>query len=251
MDGKFKSEKRQNTRSALLIFTWLLFPVLMNYLSPYVIIDGAFQGIVSGSFLVFSGLFISALFVGRLWCGWICPAAGLQEACFAAKNQQVKGKRLDWIKWVIWGVWIVVIILGIFSAGGLRRLDPLHLTESGISVDAPEKYVIYYFVTGTIFALSVFAGKRTFCHAACWMAPFMILGRKIRNTLNTPALRLTADQEHCANCKKCTRACTMSLDVNQMVQDGNMENPECILCGQCIDTCPDGVIHYAFRPGKS
>jgi len=248
---KKKNGKRQNLRRTLLLVTWLLFPIVMNFLSPYVIIDGAFQGIVSGSFILFGILFISSLFLGRLWCSWVCPAAGIQEACFTIKDKRLQGKRIDWIKWLIWLLWIAVIILGFITAGGLTRVDALHLTDTGISVDAPEKYFIYYIVTGIIFVLAVLVGKRAFCHTSCWMAPFMIIGRKIRNFLNTPALHLTADSEKCINCKKCTRSCPMSLDVNKMVQDMKMENAECILCGSCIDVCPEGVIHYAFKPSKS
>lgn len=242
---------RQQIRMGVLLTTFLLFPVVMNFLSPYVIIDGAFQGIISGSFLLFGGLFMSSLFVGRLWCSWACPAAGLQEAAFAVNDRKVRGKRLNWIKWVIWVLWIGVIVMGFITAGGFSRVDPLHLTESGISVDAPQKYIIYYFVIVLVFGLAVFVGRRTFCHAGCWMSPFMILGRKLRNLANTPALRLTAETEKCTNCKRCTRNCPMSLDVNAMVQARNMENAECILCGKCIDTCPESVIHYAFKPGQS
>ncbi|MBG0784331.1 MAG: 4Fe-4S binding protein [Anaerolineaceae bacterium] len=251
MNSKRKPWTRQRVRNTLLLFTFLLFPVVMNFLSPYVIIDGASQGIITGSFIVFTALFISSLFFGRLWCSWICPAAGLQEACFAANNRQVNGKRLNWIKWVIWFLWLGVIILGFIMAGGVKSVDFLHLTESGISVDSPQKYVIYYFVLGIVFSLSIFVGRRTFCHAGCWMAPFMITGRKIRNGLNLPALRLTAETEKCINCNKCSRVCSMSLDVNAMVQSGNMENAECILCGKCIDNCPEKVIHYTFKPGHN
>ena len=28
-----------------------------------------------------------------------------------------------------------------------------------------------------------------------------------------------------------------------------MESGECILCGQCVDNCPHGVIHYSFSRG--
>ncbi len=244
-----KHTKRQNLRSALLLFTFLLFPVVMNFLSPYVIIDAAFQGIVNGSFILFGILFISSFFVGRAWCGWVCPAAGLQEAACKVNHRYVR--KINWVKWVIWVLWAVVIILGVITSGGYSQVDPLYLTESGISVDSPEKFIIYYIVVGLVFILSVVVGRRAFCHSTCWMAPFMILGRKVRNLLNSPALRLTAEPEKCIDCEKCTKACSMSLDVNQMVQSGSMENTECILCGQCIDTCPKDVIHYAFNPGKS
>ena len=69
---------RQKTRKALIIFSFLLFPITINYFSPYVIIDGASQGVVNGSFISFSLMFLSALFVGRLWCGWGCPAGGIR-----------------------------------------------------------------------------------------------------------------------------------------------------------------------------
>jgi len=251
MVKNFKRQKRQRIRMGVLLFTFLLFPVVMNFLSPYVIIDGAFGGFITGSFLVFSALFISSLFVGRLWCSWACPAAGLQEAAFAVNDKRVNGKRLNWIKWLIWVPWVGLIAFGLSVSSKPIQINPLYLTETGISVDAPEKYIIYYFVLALVFGLSIFVGRRAFCHAGCWMSPFMILGRKLRNLVNSPALRLTAERENCTNCMKCTRVCPMSLDVNAMVQAGMMENTECILCGKCIDTCPEEVIHYAFKPGKS
>jgi polyferredoxin len=244
-----KQSKRQKRRSALLLITFLLFPVVMNFLSPYVIIDAAFKGIVNGSFILFGVLLISSFLVGRAWCGWVCPAAGLQEAACKVNERHVR--KIDWLKWVIWILWLGVIILGVITSGGYSQFDPLYLTESGISVDAPEKYIIYYIVVGLVFTLSVVVGRRAFCHSTCWMAPVMIIGRKARNMLNTPALRLTAESEKCIDCDKCTKTCSMSLNVNQMVRNGSMENAECILCGQCIDICPKNVIHYAFKPGKS
>lgn len=238
--------KRQATRKALIFISLMLFPITMNYLSPYVIIDGAFQGIINGSFAVFVLFFISALFVGRLWCGWLCPAAGLGEACFMISKKPARGGRFNWIKWGIWIPWIGIIVYGALSAGGYTSIDLLHQTESGVSVDEPVRYIIYYIVVGTVFVLSITAGKRAFCHYGCWMAPFMILGRKVRNALKTPALHLTSDTEACIHCKKCTQVCPMSLDVHEMVQSENMENSECILCGSCVDTCPQDVIHYTF-----
>ena len=241
---------RQRVRSALIITSLLLFPVTMNYLSPYVIIDGASQGIVNGSLIMFSLMFLSALLVGRLWCGWACPAAGLAEICFAINDEPVKGKRLDWIKWAIWVPWLMLIVWLAVRAGGYHRIDFLHLTEGGISVAHPEAYVIYYMVIGIFGGLAVFVGRRAGCHAICWMAPFMILGRKIRSFFRWSALGLQADASACTNCKTCTRNCPMSLDVNGMVQRGAMENAECILCGSCVDGCPRQTIRYAFSAGK-
>jgi len=241
---------RQRVRQALIIFSFLLFPVIMNYLSPYVIIDGASQGIINGSFVSFALMFVSALFVGRLWCGWACPGGGLQEICFAITDKPARTGRLDWIKWFIWVPWLAIIVALAISAGGYRRVDLLHLTDNGVSVTEPFSYIIYYMVIGIFVVLSLLAGRRAGCHYICWMAPFMILGRRIRNLLAWPALRLRAETDQCINCRKCTANCPMSLDVNGMVQKRAMESSECILCGTCVDVCPKDVIHYTFSAGK-
>jgi len=39
----------------------------------------------------------------------------------------------------------------------------------------------------------------------------------------------------------------MSLDVRGMVRDRRMESTECILCGECVDACPEGAVGYAWR----
>jgi len=240
---------RQKLRKALIIVSFLLFPVIMNYLSPYVIIDAAAQGIINGSLIIFGLQFLSALFVGRLWCGWACPAGGLGETCFAINSKPVHSK-LSRIKWFIWAPWLILIVVMAIQAGGYQTVDFFHLTDSGVSVDEPAKYVIYYIVIALFAGLAIGIGRRAGCHTICWMAPFMILGRKLSNAINWPALRLKAERDKCINCKKCTRNCPMSLDVNGMVQGSAMEHSECILCGSCVDICPKDVIHYSFSRGR-
>jgi ferredoxin-type protein NapH len=247
---------RQRARKALIIFAFLSFPITMNFLSPYVIIDGALNGIVNGSLVMFGLLFVSSLFLGRLWCGWVCPGGGMQEIVEPVNRKPVKGGKVDWIKWLIWIPWVILIAILAIQAGGYRSVNLLLHMESGISVagsaDRPIvfAYLIYYLVIGLFVGLAVFAGRRAGCHTICWMAPFMIIGRWIRNRFGWPALRLVADAEVCADCKKCTSNCPMSLDVNAMVQMEKMEQPECILCGTCVDNCAKKAIQYAFSSGK-
>ena len=90
---------------------------------------------------------------------------------------------------------------------------------------------------GLIVGLAFFVGRRAACHTICWMAPFMIIGRWIRNRFGWPSLQLKVKTQDCTNCMTCSRYCPMSLDVNGMVQTGKMENTECILCGSCVDHC--------------
>jgi ferredoxin-type protein NapH len=247
---------RQRVRKALIIIFFLSFPVTMNFLSPYVIIDGAANGILNGSLVMFGLMFISSLFLGRLWCGWICPGGGMQEMVEPINNRVVNGRKIDWIKWLIWIPWIALIAWLVIRSGGYRRVDLLLNTQNGISVagsaDRPIvfAYLIYYIVIGLFIGLAIFFGRRAGCHTICWMAPFMIIGRWIRNRFGWPSLRLVADASACADCKKCSNNCPMSLDVNGMVQSAKMENTECILCGTCVDNCTKKAIRYSYSKGQ-
>ncbi len=229
---------------------FLAFPVVMNYFSPVLIAMGAAAGIVNGSFLAFGFLFATALFLGRGFCGWVCPVGGLQEACFMVRDSRIPGKRVDWIKYAAWGPWIGSIAFLAARGGGLTKIRPLFMMETGISVSEPSGYVIFFSILLIFIVLAFSVGRRAFCHTLCWIAPFMIFGRKLRNLLHWPSLRLGAEVEKCTSCKTCTANCPMSLDVNRMVQSRDMENAECILCGTCADVCPRGVISYTFRAGR-
>lgn len=247
---------RQRVRKGLVILTFLSFPITMNYLSPYVIIDGAANGILNGSLVMFALMFVSSLFLGRAWCGWVCPGGGMQEIVEPVNNHPVKGRKIDWIKWLIWIPWITLIVLLAVNAGGYQKVDLLYHTQGGISVagsaDRPIliAYIIYYSVIALFVGLAIFVGRRAGCHTICWMAPFMMIGRWIRNRFAWPSLRLRAEPSMCADCKKCTSNCPMSLDVNAMVQIDKMENAECILCGTCVDNCAKHAIRYSFSSGK-
>jgi ferredoxin-type protein NapH len=242
--------RRQSIRKAIILISFLLFPVAMNFLSPYLIITGAAEGIITGCFIIFGLLFASSMVMGRAFCGWLCPMACLQEVSAGVNGKKAGGGRKDWIKYFIWAPWILGIIAAAVSAGGFHKIDPLYLTETGISVDSPMKYITYYGVLAIFVILSFVFGKRASCHYICWMAPFMVIGKKIRNAGKWPALHLEAESTKCNNCKMCEKKCPMSLEVNKMVQKGDMENSECILCGECADTCARNAIGYAFGYGK-
>lgn len=237
--------KIQRLRKIITLITFLLFPIIINYLSPYLIVMGASEGIINGSFVVFLFLFLSSLVLGRGFCGWVCPAACLQEVAFGVNNKPVGG-RANWIKYIIWFPWMAAILGLGFAAGGFKRVDILYMTERIISVDGPEKFVIYYGVIGIFVLMAFIVGKRAACHSICWMAPFMIYGRKLGSLIKLPSLHLRVAEERCVNCTQCTKKCPMSLEVHRMVSRGEIDSSECILCGECVEVCSKKVIVFSF-----
>lgn len=256
-----KNQKnRQSMRKAIIIISFLLFPVTFIYLSPYVaIIAPISAGIINGSLIMFTIMFLMSLIFGRIWCSWFCPGAGLQEISSIVNQKKAKNGHTNWIKWFFWIPWlftIITIIVIRLLNNKFIKIDFFYKTVNGVSgvhltnfAERIVPFIIYYAVLALFFIMPLIFGKRAFCHYICWMAPFMILGRKISNILKIPKLKLVINNDNCTNCMLCNQKCVMSLDVNKMVKNKKLENSECILCGECVDICAKNVIKYTFKSG--
>ena len=238
---------RQKTRRILLTGSLLLFPVTMNYFSPYVIIDGAMQGIVAGSLISFALMFFSSLVLGRSWCAWLCPMGGLAEILLPVNSKPVDAKKTRILRYCIFGLWFSIILISFIFAGGIKGFDPLHLTDSGISVDEPLKYITYLLVILIFLLVNVLVGKRGSCHGICWMSPFMEAGSKISESLKLPRLRVVSDPQKCIACHRCDKVCPMSINVSEELKKGSIMTSDCIQCANCIDECPKNVLQLKIN----
>ena len=239
-----KPSSRQRMRLVLIILSFVLYPVTFAYVSCPIITEAAGLGIVTGGLVVFALLFLGSLVLGRLWCGYLCPAGGLQEACNLAIRRPLLKTKLDRLKYLVFLGIFGSIAFAIWSAGGLKTVDLFYRTENGISILAAGGIAMFL---GPVIVTLLFAlifGKRGFCHTFCPIAVMLMIGRKIRNLFGWPALQLAADKAQCIDCNACSKECPMSLDVHAMVKKDQMENTQCIVCASCVDICPKGVIRY-------
>jgi ferredoxin-type protein NapH len=238
---------RQKIRKTIVAISLLLFPITLNYFSPYVSIDGAMKGIVSGSVLLFAFLFLNGIFFGRAWCGWVCPVAGLSEVGMTINNRVVNRKKLRIIRYAIFIIWTSILITMLLLAGGIKSINPLHLTENVISVDSPIKFITYYFVLALLFFATILVGRRGACQSLCWMAPFLTAGYQVGRFLKVPQLRVYADQNSCVNCGACDKICPMSIPVATDLKVGRIYTSDCILCGECADGCKKNVLSVKIK----
>ena len=237
--------RRQRIRKTIIFISFLLFPITMWYFSPYLILQAASEHIMNGSFCVFVAMFVFSMFAGRVWCGYLCPAGGLQECCNRMNDQPAKQGWRDNIKYVIWSIWMIAIVVTFILGKNDVTVDFFYMTDHGISVTEIYNYIIYYGVLLILFLPALIHGKRGACHYICWMAPFMVIGSSIGRLLHIPQLHIEADKDKCVSCKKCNKACPMGLDVAAMVAAGTNGNcTECIQCGACVDECPKDVLKY-------
>lgn len=240
---------RSKLRLTLILISLLIFPITMNYFSPYVSIDGAFNGVIAASVVVFGLLFLSGMFFRRAWCAYICPVAGLAEAAQRVNPKPVNRKVLRIIRYTVFGIWFSVLITG-FVVSGLKGFDLLHLTESGISVDQPLKYITYLMVVGILTALTLLIGRRGACHSICWMSPFLSAGAWVGSKLHLPQVKIEAQPERCISCGKCDKVCPMSITVMNDLKKGSIMTQDCIQCGQCEEVCPKSVLSLKWFSTK-
>lgn len=241
----------QRVRRAFLWLSFLLLPVTLNYFSPYLVIDGLFRGILAGAFLVWAAFFVTSLVIGRAACSYVCPYGGQQMMLDRVFGKPLKEiRRLRFFRYGLGVVWAGLILYPLVAsaAKGTLTLSPFYLTESGISADNGMKLMFYYFIVVMLGLLPVFLGKRATCHYLCPMSILNIAGSRLKNRLNLPSLRLAGDKDRCISCRKCNRACTMSLNVSEMVRSGQTDHTECILCGECAAVCGTGAVKRTWRP---
>jgi len=93
---------RQKVRLMLLFLMVILFPVLMNYFSVFLIIEGSSKGIMVFSFFFWTAWVVMALFFGRAACGYLCPLGAYQETKDRmASKSLIKIRYLKWVKYVL------------------------------------------------------------------------------------------------------------------------------------------------------
>ena len=239
--------ERQTMRKRLIFFSFLLFPFTVFYFSPFLIIWASIYGILCGSMVLFLIQFLSSLLFGRAFCSWACPGAGIQECCTVITKKKAQNGKTRLVKYIIFIPWLLSIVILLLRAGGIHTVDLMFQTSNGMPMLELQGYIVYFGIVFLFVLLTLAFGNRTFCHTFCWMAPFMVIGTKIKNAIGYKSLKLSAKSDVCIGCKLCTKNCPMGLDVEMMVKTNTMDHSECVLCGICADTCKKNAIQFGWR----
>lgn len=236
-------------RRLIIFISFFCLPITLVYISPVIIIQDSFKGIICGAFIVYCIVFLSSLFLGRLYCSWLCPCGGLQDCLSSLNLKKSKNNKGNYIKYFIWLAWLLGVIYAAILAGGYNSINFFGHTQQGVSLitlPGAMAYPMYYLIFTVVIVLSIVLGKRSFCHYICWLAPFVIIGNKMGQAIHLPSLHIEVEQEKCIGCKKCNTICPMSLDVEHFVKAGSLTHSEGILCGECMSECPKKVFKYKF-----
>ena len=192
---------------------------------------------------------IIALFLGPLFCGWLCPAGSMTEFLSKLVPSKVKlslGGKINPSP-IRYGV-LLAMTLSPFLGGyicctfcNFTMMQHLvnAVTGNPYGLTAWASFTIITFVLW-FFVLGIFlVGGRGFCNFLCpagaMQGLFHFLGRKVKYSRG-----ISIDKKRCENCNTCVTECPAWAISKEKV----LNRHACNLCKDCLTVCPNDAIVY-------
>jgi len=175
-------------------------------------------------FLMFGIGLLGALFLGRVYCGWVCP----METLFRPINwlySRLRIKRLktpavfkkNIFRWAILVLFVILMVA--FKAFKIRINLLLYITAFSVLVTL------------------VF--EEEFWHR--YICPF---GTLLSMFSKSPLFGMRVEKTSCVSCGICQRVCPVSAIETE--EDGmKIDSSECLVCLKCKESCPKLSINYS------
>jgi polyferredoxin/formate hydrogenlyase subunit 6/NADH:ubiquinone oxidoreductase subunit I len=205
-------------------------------------------------------ILIPTLFLGRLFCNWVCPYGTLHQFVgwvfrkLRPKETIEINRYRDYqqVKYFILAGMGVVAIFGSLQIG---LLDPICLIYRSFTTallpaaNVPTQYFFgdYRLHQGGFLIGAVIFGlvamnlviPRFFCRVLCPLGALLgVLSR-------FAWWRIDRDPVKCTDCDLCLRNCEAACDPHK-----DLRKSECFVCFNCMEDCPEDALSFAFLPHK-
>jgi polyferredoxin len=207
-------------------------------------------------------ILIPTLFLGRFFCGWICPLGTLHHMVSNIRSESKLGRQRiasnRYKRWQTFKYYLLFALLAAAFCGSalVGLLDPIALTvrslalsilPSGnyalpVSVSLKQAYFRQGFLLGAIFLVILALNlriTRLWCRALCPLGA--LLGLASRWSI----LGLVKHPAECEDCNRCLLHCQGGDDPIPGVP---WRKAECVLCMNCVGDCPEHGIQFRFFP---
>ena len=187
--------------------------------------------------LVMLALSALTLFLGRIFCGWVCPIGTLQEKLYLAShcgikrfNQRIPYRVHRWLKWLKYVVLLAVAALAFFALNSyymgfcpvLAFAYPTTIAWAGLAT-----LLVVIVVSG-------FIVERFWCRYLCPYAAMLNLFMHLGNWARVPRLKVKRNIKTSLECFNCVNYCPMFIDIGY---NESIESAECIQCQHCVRRC--------------
>jgi len=221
-----------------------------------------FQVIVQNQYLPV-GLLISAgtvlaiaLFLGTVFCSWICPFGFLSELTNTLssrtrhrKPNTIKIQKYDFKVKAVFFCTGFLIIITFFNSPAFNMISLPFQYSNIFQYLFIQKHVSagIWFI-GIILLIEFIFRSRLWCR---WFCPQSVLV-SISKHFNPFRLKINFDKKRCVGKKTphpCQKACSLGLDPRHLT---GLHETECTNCGDCVDACKKTgkALCFGFGPGK-
>jgi MauM/NapG family ferredoxin protein len=203
-------------------------------------------------------ILIPTLFLGRFFCGWICPMGSLNHFLSSIRSESRRRKSLiatnRYKKWQMTKYFLLIagLLAAVFQSSLVGWIDPFSLLvrSAGLSflpAAASKKYYVVYqphYWLGMALGLTMLAllamnlrVTRFWCRALCPLGA--LLGMASRWSI----LGLHKNVATCNQCGRCLIGCQGGDDP---IGGAPWRKAECHLCLNCVAACPHGSLQFGF-----
>ena len=198
------------------------------------------------AFLAFSSvvvvIFMTTLFLGRIYCSVVCPL-GIMQDFFSWLGGKVKKNRFSYAKenkvlrYGFFGVFILALIIGFAPLTTL--FEPYSAYGRIVnSLFKPLYDLLNNWLAGLDAAkLGFLAWRkgRLYCNTICPVGTFLSFFSRFS------LLRVRFDKDKCKNCSMCEKNCkAQAIDF----KEGKIDYSRCVVCGDCLDKCKFDALKY-------
>jgi polyferredoxin len=198
---------------------------------------GTYVQKIHSSALVLMGLvFLLAVLLGPVFCGWVCPLGTFQEwigklgkKLFKKRYNHFVPKRLDKVM-RYFRVFVMLWVIYITARTGrlvFSDVDPYYALFNFYTGEVAIQALVILAVTaiGSLFV------ERPWCKYLC---PY---GALLGFTNKFKFFKLKRNENMCISCNQCNQACPMNIDVESSKKVTQLQ---CISCFECTseNTCP-------------
>jgi len=236
-------------------------------------------------------ILIPTMFLGRFFCGWICPFGSIHHYFSSLRSERKRGKQLiesnRYKRWQTTKYYLLIVSLvaAVFGTGIVGWLDPFSflVRSLGLSILPATDYGVrgllglfersqYAWVQNVgsglhfLLGLLLLSFKQPFFRLGIWLGAIFVfivilnlritrfwcralcpLGALLGMVSRWSVLGLVKNPEHCNDCNRCLLRCQGGDDP---VGGVPWHQPECHLCMNCVDECPEHGLRFEWFPAQ-
>ena len=206
---------------------------------------------------------IPTFFLGRFFCGWICPLGTLHHFFSSVRSGWKRGRpRIESNRYRPWQTFKYYLLAALLAAAALGSniggiMDPISLAVRSLGLSIlpalPSHLLLTFrqphfrqaFFLGILFVALLALNLRItrfWCRALC------PLGALLGACSRWSVIGLAKDSHDCRDCNRCLLHCQGGDDP---IPGALWHKAECHLCMNCIADCPEGGLRFRFFPRET